>query len=529
MVRPRSTPRQGGPSAAEEALRNGQAVQLPRIDAGNEDLAAVTGLAWHALLAANDPPVLFRHGGVPSRIEPDDDGAPVVRGLDVDRMRHRLARVARWEKAKGGRGKNRQTVLKVTAPPEVVVRDVLATPDPPLPVLTRIVESPAFAPDGTLHTTPGYNPRTKTYYAPAPGFAVPPVSQRPTKGEIAQARELLTTELLGDFPFVGQAERATALACLLLPFVRDVIPGPCPLHLIEAPCPGTGKTLLADLLTYPALGRPVTAMSEGGGEEEWRKRVFAKLRGGSSVVLIDNLKERLESGALASAITSYPMWEDRLLKTSQIIRVPVRCTWIATGNNPALSSEHTRRGVRSRLDAKEDRPWLRKEFRHPDIRTWARDHRPRLVWAALTLGAAWFAAGRPEGTAVLGMFECWSRTLGGILGVAGVEGFLGNLDAFYEAADTELAAWLGFVSEWWDARGHREARAADLWHLAVLAGVDLGDRGDQSQKIRLGKLLADARDRVFSVATDGGGQRRLRLEAAGESKRAALWRLKDVT
>ena len=32
---------------------------------------------------------------------------------------------------------------------------------------------------------------------------------------------------------------------MLLPFVRELIDGPTPLHLIEKPTPGTGGTLLA--------------------------------------------------------------------------------------------------------------------------------------------------------------------------------------------------------------------------------------------------------------------------------------------
>ena len=33
------------------------------------------------------------------------------------------------------------------------------------------------------------------------------------------------------------------------------------LHLVEKPSPGTGATLLADVLTYPSMGRPVAAMT----------------------------------------------------------------------------------------------------------------------------------------------------------------------------------------------------------------------------------------------------------------------------
>ena len=281
---------------------NGRA--LPRIDAGNQDLAEVTAQAWEALGGANDPPVIFRHGAHPSRVESDDDDAPMVRPLNVDRMRYRLARVARWEKeVQQGNGKQKQTVIVAASPPLSVVRDVLATPDPPLPILTRVVEVPIFAPDGTLQTTPGYSPASRTFYAPAAGFTMPDIADYPGTTAVEQAKALIRNELISDFPFAGEAERAHAIACLLLPFVRDLIEGPTPLHLIEAPTPGTGKTLLVDLLTSPALGRPVTAMTEGKDEDEWRKRVFAKLRSGPSILLIDNLKRRLESGAVASAIT----------------------------------------------------------------------------------------------------------------------------------------------------------------------------------------------------------------------------------
>ena len=40
-------------------------------------------------------------------------------------------------------------------------------------------------------------------------------------------------------------------------------------------------------------------------------------------------------------------------------RLPIRCVWIATGNNPEFSNEMARRLVRIRLDANVERPWQR--------------------------------------------------------------------------------------------------------------------------------------------------------------------------
>ncbi|MCA9054445.1 MAG: hypothetical protein KDA75_11440, partial [Planctomycetaceae bacterium] len=116
----------------------------PSIDAGNRNLQEVTAQAWAAIDNANHPPFLFRYGGLPGRIERDDHDEPIVRLVDEDRMRHVLARVAHWTKEVGS-GDEVQIVDAM--PPKDVVKDVLATPDMPLPVLTRIVEAPVFASD----------------------------------------------------------------------------------------------------------------------------------------------------------------------------------------------------------------------------------------------------------------------------------------------------------------------------------------------------------------------------------------------
>lgn len=291
----------------------------------------------------------------------------MIRPLTIDRTRYLLARVGRWEKttAKG------KTVD--AHPPLDAVRDMLATPEPPLPVLSRIVETPVFAPDGQLASEPGYHAAARVYVAPPDGLEVPPVSERPTTAEVERARELICDELLEGFPFTGDAEKAHAVALLLLPFARDMIDGHTPLHLIEKPSPGTGGTLLADALALPATGRPLAATTEARDEDEWRKRITAKLLGSPAHVLIDNLRRPLDSAALSAAITA-PAWEDRILGKSEMIRMPVRCCWVATGNNPSVSDEIARRTVRIRLDAREERPQMRTGFRHADLRAWATRH-----------------------------------------------------------------------------------------------------------------------------------------------------------
>lgn len=493
-------------NAAGEPNSNGasNASSVPSLNASDGNLEQITNAAWEALRASNHPPRFFRQGNLLVRIENDSMMHPIFRELTLDRIVHHLAQVGGWYKITD---KGRQPAW----PPKGVARNILATPDPLLPVVERVIEAPFFAPNYSLQIVPGYCPDARVCYMPPDGFRIPEIPRNPNRNDVEKAIQLLQIELLGDFPFVDDSDQAHALALLLQPFCRNLIHGPTPLHLIEKPAPGTGATLLAEALFCPAIGSSIAAMSEGKDEDEWRKRITAKLLSGSSVVLIDNLRRRLDSAALSSAITS-SFWEDRILGRSETVKIPVACAWTATGNNPALSNEMVRRTIRIRLDAMTDQPWLRNKFRHPDLREWAGNNRPHLVWAALTLIQNWIAAGHPQpkNTFPLGMFESWSRVMGGIMECAGISGFLGNILDFYEKADTEGEILRQFVFAWWQRYGASEVAVSELWELVSKADITLpiGDGNERSQRTRLGILLSRNRDRQFNGLriTEGEGR-----------------------
>src|SRR5262245_21465087 len=235
------------------------------LDAGDYNLPRIVAGAWRALIGANDPPSMFRYGGSLAWIASDENGS-VVHLMTQEILRGVLARKAHWYKeTRNGRGN--------ALPPMHVVKDMLVQPDCRIPVLARIVEAPVFAPNDSLHIKPGYDAASRCYYAPATGLLIPNVSQQPSPAEVSNAVTLITQELLRDFPFVGDSERAHAVELLLLPFARELIAGITPLHLIEKPSPGTGASLLADVPTFPFLGRSVSTLTEGRDEDEWRKRI----------------------------------------------------------------------------------------------------------------------------------------------------------------------------------------------------------------------------------------------------------------
>ncbi len=136
------------------------------------------------------------------------------------------------------------------------------------------------------------------------------------------------------------------------------------------------------------------------------------------------------------------------------------------------------------------------------------------------------------------MFEDWAQVMGGILSVAGIPDFLGNLNEFYNESDTEGTAWRAFAASWWvkfgDDYDHvAEAKVADLHAMIVANGLSLplGDKGDQSQKIRLGKLLNEARDRTFNVEIGEDKLRhtvRLKVVRGDVSHSAYTWKLTNI-
>jgi hypothetical protein len=256
----------------------------------------------------------------------------------------------------------------------------------------------------------------------------------------------LLHEMLGDFPFENDASLANMLGLLMTPCIRLAIDGQVPLALIDAPQAGTGKSLLASLVAEIATGGAAAMMNAPHEEEEWRKAITATLMGDNNIVTYDNLQSVLQSPQLAMALTA-PRWKDRILGVSQTITVPQKCTWIATGNNIRLGGDLPRRCYWIRLDSRMSRPWTRTGFRHTELIRWVREHRGDLLAALLTLARAWFAAGQPPADVpTLGSFENWSKVVGGILAHAGVRGFLGNMQEFYDLSDDSTPQWESFLA-----------------------------------------------------------------------------------
>ena len=322
--------------------------ELPAIAVNGRHLEAIADDCWGVIEEANaEAPVSFGFGSELARIHHDGDQAG-IQALDATDVSHFLERRARFvQETKGG-----PVPARLPADVNADLRGAWIKPVPELKGLTR---TPIVTPDGDVIAEPGHQPETGLFYYDPIGAAVPAVPETPTQDHLARAVALLCDEWLTDFPFVGDASLANTLAMVLTPLVREMIDGPTPLHAIDAPMAGTGKSFLAQTTGIIARGAEPAAMAEPRDGEEFRKRVTALLIAGATLILIDNVKSELAAAELPAVLTA-PWWEDRVLGASRIVRVPNRALWIVTGNNLRIDFDLARRTVPIRLDPKVDRP-----------------------------------------------------------------------------------------------------------------------------------------------------------------------------
>lgn len=482
------------------------------------DLADMTDRSWKALVAANnEDPIHFLYGTEIVRLARDTFGAVQLMVLTEDGLRYEMARCAEFVKV------NRNGIAEPCFPPRDVIRDMLADPNKPLPHLKQLTDVPVFAVDGSLTTEPGYDSLNLTYLTTSDWLPIP---DRPTAEDLARAVHLIVDEVFGDFPLVGDSARAHLMAMLLLPFVRGIIDGPTPLHLINKPEVGTGASLIADAISIIATGRSAEATTMWSSEEEGRKRLTALMLEGRTIIVLDNLPPKFESGTLSAALTA-PVWRDRILGHSKTGGWPILAVFIGTGNNVEPSKELARRTVTIQLDAGMEFPFLRnpQQFRHPNLREYVRQHRRELVWACHVIVQNWVAQGRLLGSPSLGSYESWAQVVGGILAAAGVEGFLDRIEEQAYAAATSNDD-RPLVRTWYAEFGTQPIGARQLAEMIIAYEVEMPFAVDpeRSAKVsrQVGYYLRRLKDRTFDLEP---GTLSVVVRFVGEHRNANQYRL----
>lgn len=354
-----------------------------------------------------------------------------------------------------------QTDPEEITPPREALAAVLATAHwPGRPTLRGVIGAPILRRDGTLLQSPGYDTTTGYYLASARSLR--PVSDKPTADEVEAARRFVLDRFLGDFPWVGKADKANYLALLATPILRPYTRCLTPFGIISATQPGSGKTLLT---AGPGLLYGQRVVPWPYADEELRKAITAVMQDSVGVVVFDNLAEGsvINSPILAQLITT-EAWSDRRLGSSKTLTTPNERLWMATGNNLRIGGDMASRTVLVRLDPDRPDPEKRTGFAIPDLPAWMAQaaNQADLLHHLLVLVVDWTQAGAPKRTDMaIRQFTSWAQALGGFLAHHGVEGFLENAEAVREADEDDMV-WSAFLGKWHERHGDSRLTTGDL-------------------------------------------------------------------
>jgi hypothetical protein len=398
-----------GPQASEAAPHAQTGAERPDIYI-TTDITSTVDQAQAAVLALPGAPPVYQRartlcliatGGPPPKWLRRPEDLPLIVRASPTRLWEILGQAATW----WDYDKRKKDYVEAL-PPHWGVETLLARTGWSFPVLESLVYSPTLRPDGSLLDRPGYDPETGLYLA-LHGTPYPALPARPTVDEARTALGDLQ-EAVQDFPFATPAHFSATLAAIVSLVCRFAILGNVPLFAIRANTRGSGKSLLADVISIIGTGRAAPRWPQVTDEEEERKRLLTVALAGYPVIHIDNVTRPLGSPALDLALTS-PSFSDRILGKQESLEAPLSLVWLASGNNMQFKGDTARRIVPIDLDPKMEKPEERTDFHVAPLLPWVQHERPRLAMAALTILRAYFVVGCPaQQVTPMGSFDEWS-------------------------------------------------------------------------------------------------------------------------
>ncbi len=470
-----------------------------------------------AMRALASDPLLFAKGDQLVRVVVEGD-SPRLIGLASPQLRELLSARARWV------GKD-----KAVHPPAAVATTLAKRGNwNHLLELRAMTAFPVLSANGELCVEEGYDAVTRTFYRAGCEVSVP---ENPTLMDAKGACDRLL-DLVSEFPFAGPAHSSAWLSALLTPLSRFMHDGNAPLVVIQANMPGSGKSLLAQLIATIVAGSTVPVMACEKDEPN-RKEILSKLRTAPSIALIDNVIGRFGGPVMATMITARS-FEDRSLGHLKTLSAPNDTTWMMTGNRTILARDMARRCLHIRLQCNSEKPHLRAGFRYPNVLEHARNRRGELLSAALTILKAYAVAGMPEAKLEpWGSFEEWSRIVRGSLVWCEQPDPAQTRQELEDDAEEGVSEHARLVLAWEQLQGAMR-RSGGITVKDALVFLDgkptaapllrefieaLPRRGGKPDTHSIARRLREAKDRNFSGKM---------LRSLGSPKEALRWRVEQI-
>ena len=303
----------------------------------------------------------------------------------------------------------------------------------------------------------------------------------------------------GEWAVASSPSYAVVLSAILSLVARPALET-VPMHVFDAPTPGTGKTKCVELACLAATGlRPATVAYRD--EDELAKTLTPLLSAGDRAILIDNVSRELNADKLNAILTS-TLHKARILGHSETLELVNSAVFFATGNNIMIKNDLVRRSLKCTLNCEVENPQHRRfEF---DPAKLAKSMHPELCMAALTALRCYARAGFPEPKSYqvvhgieearpprLGSFEEWDKLVRGCIRWLGYADPV-RTQAGLIAADPAREADLSLLNLWYAAVGSNQ-----------LSVYEIGQKREVSEQFaRLHAEISGGRDwNPYAIAT----------------------------
>jgi hypothetical protein len=412
--------------------------------------------------------------------------------------------------------------------PPTTVSMLRELPSASVPRVRGILVHPIALPDGTLLATNGLHKPTGLFVHGVSAMDVRPY----TRAEAVQAWARLNHSFLSGFEFAGTLQAHIALAGLFTAVQRrlmDCAPG----LMILAPIQSAGKTTLARRIHGVLTGRdmPVVTLTVGN-DEEIEKRLLAMLLRSPAMVTFDNIPDGLTvncGAALNSALTS-PVFDGRLLGSTQMLQVPTNVFFVVTGNNLRLGKDEVSRWLTTVLAPAHARPQDR-SFRHPDVMGHALSIRDQVLRDVVGIASGYLASGDRVSLDTGTRFPQWETMVRKPIVWAGGEDVARSFTINGEDSEHDQALRM-LLTSLREAHGDRTFYARDVVDLAsgflqadggetyrrVQDALEMLGARDVTKALSVGRVLAGYADRPVSIHDET-----LRLRARDDRNRVRCY------
>jgi hypothetical protein len=421
-------------------------------------------------------------------------------------------RVARREKVTDG-DKKSKLVWRSCTFPQSAAKVLLSTDEARtlLPTIRRLANCPILTTTGEILTRGYHDFRGGTFISSC---------DTPLEVTLEHAVEALT-DLLADFDFATGSDASRALASLISPALKmgGHITDDFPVDLAEADQSQSGKTFRQKLVAMLYNESPAAIMPSRGGVGSLDESIAAAMIQGRPFIALDNIRGRVDSAILESAIRGHGRVTCRALRTTaEVDTEPF--LWQLSTNGAELTRDLANRSVITRIRKQPDGYRFR-GYPEGDLLSHVRSRQAVFSGAIFAVVRAWMDAGSPTTDESRHDFRGWVRALDWI--VQNIFDFPPLLDGHREeqsrTANPNLQWLRDIILAAQPADIGREMSTGQFVRIAEDAGIEFpgnpNSRDDPAVRAGriLGKIFRDSEGKTVTI----DGFKFTRIEAADYS------------